>query len=99
MEMNLREVVVRQMSEMKNNLLGMEGDQENFWPVSSGDFLFLCVCVEESEGKIWEMMDLQSGVWLYCWLVSQLNMRGAVEFNHILVRLKLSFNFLFDRIQ
>jgi len=28
MEMNLREVVVRQMSEMKNNLLGMEGDQE-----------------------------------------------------------------------
>ena len=62
MEMNLREVVVRQMSEMKNNLLGMEGDQENFWPVSSGDFLFLCVCVEESEGKIWEMVDLQSGV-------------------------------------
>ena len=66
MEMNLREVVVRQMSEMKNNLLGMEGDQENFWPV----WFCFCVCVEESEGKIWEMMDLQSGVWLYCWLVN-----------------------------
>lgn len=32
-------------------------------------------------------------------LVSQLNMRGAVEFNHILVRLKLSLKFLLDRIQ
>lgn len=28
MEMNLREVVVRQLAEMKNNLLGVEGDQD-----------------------------------------------------------------------
>lgn len=28
MEMNLREIVVRQMSEMKNSLLGVEGNKD-----------------------------------------------------------------------
>lgn len=97
MEMNLREVVVRQMSEMKNNLLGMEGDQENFCRWVRVIFFSLCVC-----GGVWgkDMGNDGPAKWgLIVLLVSQLNMRGAVEFNHILVRLKLSLKFLLDRIQ
>lgn len=29
MEMNLREIVVRQMAEMKNSLLGVEGNKDS----------------------------------------------------------------------
>ena len=67
MEMNLREVVVRQMCEMKNSLLGAEGDQETFWPVSSGDF-FLGVwrSLRERYGKNGPS---KCGC-LNCWLVN-----------------------------